>query len=355
MFETKTVRFLVVLLCIVAVLTACSPELDQVTPEPSPTPTRPQGVPHNENVEALNAARAALDRQDFGFAPLLQAEAAKIVLETINGVETAHLTYPQQPADPSDWPSVDSFVSAYSIRHVMTDMSQVTRVAIGHLNIPASIDNSAENIDHSAAWITFLDGSRAVIDLSPLATNFASRHIPDRMMVDSAEIEAIFEDRRTGVNLDRLQPMLVQTEDGQLYYSLAKVQVSFDRYTFSLYTHPLEPADPMVPMNIRPGVVAQIAINRDEFVTLQELALETGPTLFEDEPHLLDRQGSSDEIINEVLDDNLPLLWHLITKFEHQNPDATIPTPTPSITPTPIPSATPTPTATPKKMPLVTS
>ncbi len=352
--KTAKTHFIFILLSLAIILVACGAEPEE-TPTPTLTSTPFPGPPRNENVEALNAAQAALDEQDFGFAPLLQDETARVILERTNGSEVARLAYPQQPADPSAWPSVDSFLSALAVRSFMIDLPQVIRVALGRFDAPASIDNAAENVEHVAAWITFDDGSRAIIDLSPLATNFAPRHIPDRMILDATEIEQIFVDRRTGVNLDRLQPMLVVEEEGRPYYLLAKVLVSFDRYTFALNLYPVEPADPITPMSLRPGTTAQLEINRDEFKALQELVEDAGPTVFNDQPQLLTRQGSTDETVTAVMDENLYLLWHLITKFEHELPDPTIPTSTPTITPTPSPTPTPTPTPTPKKLPLLTS
>lgn len=349
----KIQRLLIALL-IAVLLAACSAEPD-ATPTPTATPTQAAGPPRNENVEALNSAQAELDDQDFGFAPLLRHDEAKVVLQAFNGAETARLTYPAQPTNPAAWSTVDSFVSAYAVQQFMNNLPQVGRVALGHLNAPASIDALAENVDHYAAWVTFLDGSRAVIDLTPLAANFASRHLPDRMILETTEIEAVFEDRRTGVNLDTLQPLLIVDGETQPYFLLAKIGVSFERYKFSLHIYPLQPADPITPLSIRPGASAEVEINRDELETLQDLLNNAGPTAFNEQPQLLMRQGSTDEVMIEILDEHLDLMWHLITKFEHQPPDPTIPTPTPTITPTPIPTPTPTVTPTPKKLPLVTS
>lgn len=337
-----------------ALLSACrsGPE---VTPTPVPTPTRDSIVPYNENVEALNAAQAALQEQQFGFGPLLLDAEARIVPEALSGSEIARLVYPRQPADPADWQTVDSFVSAYAIRQFMLNLPHVTRVALGHLNVPASIGTAAEDVGHIAAWITFLDGSRAIIDLTPLASNFASRHIPDRMMLDSAEIAGIFDNRRSGVNLDRLQPMMIVEQEGELYYLLAKVLVSFDQYAFALRIYPVEAADPITPLKIRPGAGAGLEINRDEFEALKTLVTDLGPSAFNNQPQLLTRTGSTDQALVTVLDDNLNLLWHLITKFEHRRPDPTIPTSTPTVTPTPSPTPTPTHTPTPQKLPLLTS
>ncbi len=350
--KIKKNQILAAILVVAFILSACGSEPEATR---TPIPTSTPNAPRNENVDALNAAQAALDDQDFGFAPLLLEDDTKIVLESEAGTEIARLSYLQQPADPSAWSTVDSFVSAYAVREFMMDLSQVGRVALGHLSLSASIGNSSDDVEHIAAWVTFLDGSRAIIDLTPLATNFASRHIPDRMMLAPTEIDNLFADRRTGVNLDRLQPMTVVEQDGELYYLLAKALVSFDRYFFSLHIYPVEPANPMVPLNIRPGATANVEINRAEFEELQALLLDAGPTAFNGQPQLLIRRGSADEALNAVLDEQLYLLWHLVAKFEHEPPDPTIPTSTPTVTPTPIPTATPSPTPTPKKLPLLTS
>jgi hypothetical protein len=337
-----------------AILSACA----AATAEPptlAPTPTRPLTAPRNENVEALNAAQAALEKIDFGFAPLLLTDEARVIIEAGAGVETARLTYPQQPADPTQWPTMDSFVSAYAARHVLEQMAHVSRVALGVIAVSASIDQQAEHVDHIAAWVTFTDRSRAIIDMTPLSTNFAPRHAPDQMITDINQIEQTFTDRRMGVNLDKLQPMRVVEEDGQLYYLLAKVLISYNRYEFYLRTHPVQPADPMRPMDIRPGASVGVAIDRDEFEALQKLLRAAGPEAFADNPDLLTHAGSSAQELTAVQNDHLHLLWHLITKFEHRPPDPKIPTATPTITPTPSPTPTPTPTATPKKLPLVTS
>ena len=348
------VAWIIIFLGLGGLLSACAAAPDK-PPTPVPTSTRPLTAPRNDNVEALNAAQAALKEIDFGFAPLLLEDEARIIIKANAGVETARLSYPQQPADPTKWPTMDSFVSAYAARHVLEEMPHVSRVALGMISVSASIDQQAEHVEHIAAWVTFTDRSRAVIDMTPLSTNFAPRHAPDQMISDVNQIEQTFADRREGVNLDKLQPLRVVKEDGQLYYLLAKVLVSYNRYEFYLQTHPVQPADPMRPMDIRPGASVGVAIDRDEFEALQKLLREGGPEAFADNPDLLIYAGSSAQALTAVQDDHLHLLWHLITKFEHQPPDPKIPTATPTITPTPSPTPTPTPTATPKKLPLVTS
>jgi hypothetical protein len=346
--------FLVTILFSLIFLVACLAEPPEETP-PTPTATRISAAPRNENVEALNSAQAALRHQAFGFAPLLMEDEARIVIENNLGAEQARLIYPEQPLEPAKWPSVDSFVSACSVRQVMSMLPQVRRVTLGKFGVSASIGATAEKIEHYAAWIMFNDGTRAVIDMSPLSTNFAPRHAPDQMLPDDAEVETIFAERRTSVDLGQLQPMKVIRHEGEPYYLVAKVLVHYDRYDFSLRLYPVQIADPMRPMNLRPGVTADIEINRNEFEQLQALAKEEGPAIFKEKPELLLRRGGNSEPLTPLLDEQLELMWHLVTKFEHEGPDPSVATPTPAPTDTPMPTATPEPTGTPRGLPLITS
>ena len=346
--------FPLILLCSLVLLTACLAEPPEESP-PTPTATNIPAAPRNENVEALNAAQAALRDQKFGFAPLLMEDEAKIVIENNLGEERARLIYPEQPLDPAKWPSVDSFVSAYGVRQVMSTLPQVRRVTLGKFGVSASIGATAEKIEHYAAWSMFQDGTRAVIDMSPLSTNFAPRHAPDQMIPDDIEVENTFTERRTSVDLGQLQPMKVIQHEGEPYYLVAKVLVHYDRYEFSLRLYPVQIADPMRPMNLRPGVTADIEINRAEFEKLQTLAKEEGPAIFKNKPELLLRRGANNEPLMPLLDEELELMWHLVTKFEHQAPDPSVATPTPAPTDTPVPTATPEPTGTPRGLPLITS
>lgn len=346
--------FLTIILCSLVLLTACLAEPTEEAP-PTPTATNIPAAPRNENVEALNAAQAALRHQEFGFAPFLMEDEARIVIENNLGAERARLIYPEQPSDPAKWPSVDSFVSAYGVRQVMSALPQVRRVTLGKFGVSASIGATAEKIEHYAAWIMFNDGTRAVIDMSPLSTNFAPRHAPDQMIPDDMEVENTFAERRTSVELSQLQPMKVIRHEGQPYYVVAKVLVHYDRYDFSLRLYPVQIADPMRPMNLRPGVTADIEINRNDLEKLQALAKEEGPAVFKEKPELLLRRGGNNENLMPLLDEELELMWHLVTKFEHQGPDPSVATPTPAPTDTPEPTVTPEPTGTPRGIPLITS
>lgn len=352
--KIKVVQLFVTNLFVIMIVLACSPAPNP-TPTRLPTATQPPIVPQNDNVEALNSAQAALDEVDFGFAPLLLEDEAKVILKFVPTGEKVRLAYREQSADPTAWRTVDSFVSAYATRHVLRTMSNVSRIALGSFGVSASIGSEAENIEHFATWVTFSDRSRAVVDLTPLSTNFAARHTPDSMMTEDMLIEEIFADRRTGVDLDTWQPMRVMEQDNQLYFVLTKVTASFDDYTFSLRLHPVKPADPMEPMQIRPGIIATVTVDRAEFADFQEIVIAEASTYFSDQPDSLTFEGNPTQPLATVFDRNAELLWHLITKFEHQLPDPNLPTPTPLPTATPTATPTPTPTPTPRSLPLETS
>lgn len=337
-------------------LAACGPSpRERPTPTATSTTTPIPPAPRNDNVEALNGAQASLGEFNFGLAPLLMDEDTRIVLEPEPGAEVPMLRYPPQPADPTQWVGVDSFVLSYATRNELLDSTAVSRVTLGQFHVSASVDNAAQAVLHTAAWVTFRDGSQAVVDLSPLSTNFAPRHIPETMLVDNMEIEAKYAEHQTGVRLSELQPMLIARQGGNLYYLLAQIRVSYERYVFSLQAHQVQIADPMRPMELYSGDTVAVEIDRDEFEKLQELVGSAGEDVFTEHPELLSRHGKSDEILTEILDDNVNLLWHLITKFEHSPPDPNIPTPTPVPTSTATPTPAPSPTATPRKLPLITS
>ena len=88
--------------------------------------------------------------------------------------------------------------------------------------------------------------------------------------------------------------------------------------------------------------MATVEIKRTDYEALRKLLLADGPTAFNQKPELLNRSGDNDPAMQAVLDEHLSLLWHLVTKLEHQlpEPDST-PVPTPTLTPTPTRPALP--------------
>jgi hypothetical protein len=330
---------------ILILLLSCRPTPTPV-PTPTPTPTRPIGLSTNKNVKALNAVQAALNDLEFGFAPLLVQDETRVLIETKPEGEVARLVYPLQPADPAVWSTVDSFILACAVRNVLLDFPQVEHVALGSFDLSAPVDDLGDLVNHVAVWVTFTDYTQAIVDLSPLATNFAAQHEAESLIYAPSAIEEQFAIWRQGVFLNQLQPMKVVTEDGETYYLLAQVLVFYDHYEFSLRVHPVQTADPMRPLRLMPGALVSLEVDREDFEAMQELIAAEGPNVFRQRPELLTRQGNNNQTLDVILDEHFYLLWHLVTKMEHRLPDPDfIPTPTPTFTPTPTP--TPTPTATP--------
>ena len=347
----KVTAFKISLLLIIAALTACAPT-PTITPTPSPTVTNRLIPKGNENSAALEAAQTALTQFQFGFAPLLQQENTRLVIQASPEGELVRLAYPPQPANPADWLSMDSFVLTYAVRSLMLTSPQVRRIAVGKFDLAVPIPGLEDSVTHYAAWVRFVDGSEAIVDLSPLATNFAARHRATEFITDPAIIESQFNDVRTGVPLNILQPMTVVSEDNEVYYLLAKVQVLPDRYRFSLCAHLTQTATPIQPLQLTRGSMATFEISRADFETVRQGMIEAGPTIFNQRPELLSQTGNDDPKLARVLAKHVPLLWHMVTKLEHQQARPAG-TPAPPATSTPTP--TPTPTRTPTPLPLLTS
>ena len=337
---------------LMVILVACTPATPAPTRTPTPTATRSVNRANNKNVDALNAAQATLSQSDFGFAPLLVMDQTRLVIEVKPEGEVARLAYPRQSPNPAEWPTRDSFISAYAIRYALLTSPQVARVALGRFSVAAPVDDLQNRIDHVAAWVRFADGSSAVVDLTPLATNFGALHSATELMTSDEQIEGQFTLWRDGVAMNVLQPMKVIREGSNAYYLLAQVLVSPDLYEFSLRAHPVQPASPIEPLTISRGAMAKVEIKRADFETMHELLVDAGPAAFEQRPALLNRMGSDNSALITILDDHLELLWHLVTKLEDR-PSPTSGTPTPTLTPTVTP--TPTSTPTPAPLPLSTS
>lgn len=331
---------------LVAFLPACASDEPTPTPAPSPTATRPLAIPNNDNVEALNAAKAALGKFEFGFAPLLENEATKIVIEPGPEGQLARLVYPLQPANPAEWPAVDSFILSYAVQQKLLQSPQVRGVALGRFGVAAPLDDLQNRVDHVAVWVRFADGSQAIVDFSPLASSFGALHSATELLTESSQIESQFAQWRQGVPLNLLQPMKVVTKNNNVYYLLAQVLITFDRYEFSLRVHLTQTATPIRPLRLTRGTMATVEIKRSDYEALRKLLLTDGPTAFNQKPELLTRRGDPDPTMQTILDENLPILWHLVTKLEHQLPPPNS---------TPVPTVTPTPTATRPALPQDTS
>jgi hypothetical protein len=338
--------FSAIILGIVVLVSACAPQPEELTPTPSPTPTRPLVIPNNDNVDALNTAKASLGKFEFGFAPLLQEDATKIVIEPGPEGEIARLAYPLQPANPAEWPVVDSFVLAYAVQQTLLQSPNVRGIVLGRFGVAAPLSDLQDRVDHVAVWVRFADGSQAIVDFSPLASSFGALHSAAELLTDQDQISRQFAQWREGVPLNLLQPMDVIEKDGNVYYMLAEVLITPDRYNFSLRVHLTQTATPIRPLRLTRGTMATVEIKRTSYEALRNLLLADGPTAFNQKPELLSRSGDQEPTMQAVLDENLSLLWHLVTKLEHQLPPPEN---------TPVPTATPTPTPTRPALPQDTS
>lgn len=317
------------------------------TPAPSPTPTRPVALPKNQNVDALNAAKSSLGAFEFGFAPLLEDDKTKVVIEKGSDGEIARLAFPEQPANPAEWPAVDSFVLSYAIQQYLLQSPNVLSTALGRFGLASPVGDVQDHIDHVAVWVRFSDGSQAVVDFSPLASSYGSLHTATELLTEPARVEGQFAQWRQGVPLNLMQPLKIVQQKNNVYYILAHVKVSPERYTFSLRVYLTQTATPIRPLNLTRGVIAQIEIKRSAYAALRKLLLTDGPDSFAQHPELLTRSGDQDPEMGAILDEQLPLLWHLVTKLEP--PQTVLPTSTP------VPTATPTSTPTPPALPQETS
>lgn len=344
--QVKPAHLLKILIAIfwgvVILMPACAPDEPALTPTPSPTPTKPLVIPNNDNVEALNAAKATLGEFEFGFAPLLEEEATRVVLEFKPDGEVARLAYPLQPANPAEWTAVDSFVLAYAVQQHLLQSSQIRGVALGRFKVAAPLDNLQDRVDHVAVWARFRDGSQAIVDFSPLASSFGALHSATELLTEPDQTERQFDEWRRGVPLNLLQPLKVVKKSSNVYYLLTQLLVSPDRYKFTLRVHLTQTATPIQPLHLTRGTMATVEIKRTHYEALRQLLLAEGPTAFNQQSELLSRRGDQDPAMQAVLNDHLFLLWHLVTKLEHQlpAPDST-PVPTPTLTPTPTRPALP--------------
>jgi len=305
----------------------------------------------------MNAAAAAMSEVEFGFAPLLEVAETRLRLETGPDGTVAKLAYPLQPEDPAQWPAVDSFVLSYATQISIQGTGQAQRVALGEFELAAPIADRGDTINHVAVWVTFVDGTQAVVDLSPLSTDFAALHKAEEFLGNFQDVQAQFTTWRGGVFLNQLQPLAVIEEGGDSYYLIAQVLVFPDRYQFSLRAHPVQVADPLQPLRLVQGTMVSSEFERAEFELLREELLSAGPTIFNTDATLTQRQGSDNTVLHTILDDHLDLLWLMVTKLEHipPAPDELLPA-TPTVTPSPTSTPTPTPTPTPLlDEPLLTS
>jgi hypothetical protein len=269
-----------------------------------------------ENMEALGNIPSTPADIPFGFAPLLLQPDSRVIILTQREAQTARLVYPQQAANPAEWLAADSFAVAYAVRQELRDKPQVSRVALGTFNVMASSTEFFDFIDHTAAWVTFEDRTRAVVDLTPLGVRFGAIHHPKNLNSTARAIERRFAARREGVDLNHLQPLKVIEHEGKLYYLLTKVLVYPDRYEFILQVHAIQPAGTGKPLRLLEGTRIVATLGRVGFEQTQALLQSTDLTSLGPQQNLLVYQGSQDPLLHTILREHLDLLAQLILKLE---------------------------------------
>lgn len=347
-------------LLLIALVSACLPIQQSaeatVTPTATATATRVPAAPNNRFVEALNQAQARLNDYEYGFAPLLMHDDTTIPFEFDPAFgEVARLAYPVQPANILDWETLDSFLFGHAAQVALLESPHVAQASLGSFRVAVPLDDFQNQVSHTAVWVRFSDGSQAIVDLTPLATNFGSTHSATELMSDPTQIEALFEERRRGVRLNQLQPLLVLKDGGSVYYLLTEIHaqpggiIEIDLHAYSTQT-----ATPIRPFRLTRGAVAQVTVNRAELELLQEELRAAGEDAFSERQNLIRILGDADVGLIQALEHHYYLLWHLVTKLDPSpaqgsggrsgaTPQVTFtPPPTPTITPTPLPSATPT-------------
>ena len=272
-----------------------------------------------ENMDSLAALQTGSADLHFGLAPLLRQPESRLVIRSNRDTHLATLIYPQQPDDPQAWSGVDSFVAAYQVRRQLLATPAVRQIAFGTLNVTASTADFTDLIDHTAVWVTFTDNTEAVIDLTPLATTFAPRHLPKSRYTSPTLIERRFQARRESLSLNHLQPLAVIEREGELFYLLTKVLIYPDRYEFVLQGHRVQPAAVGKQLRLLDGQRLRASLSRTDFEAIQRELVMAGLSVLDSAPDWLIHQGHADPILNGILRENLDLLWQLLVKLEAED------------------------------------
>jgi hypothetical protein len=308
-------------------------------------PLTPAGLPEAD-AQILVMMREAVEGIDYGFAPLLLDPSARVVIlpSPASGRgdggegQVAYLTYPTQPADPLNWPTMDCFAFAYAVRrHLLSEFpDDVADVALALVELPSTLgdDYTSLTARHVYAWVTFTDSHVATLDLTPLAAEPVNpRHTPIMLVNHAAGLEIQFDAWRRRVSLRKAQPMLTVERSGTLYTLLAGVNVLADEYQFTLRAYETQPAlSSSWPDKDRTratgnqslefirGALAGLRFKRADFPQVQGMVESDGPDTFRVKSHLVIRKGDPDPTLAAVLDDHLSLLWHLVTKLQEPGP-----------------------------------
>ena len=172
---------------------------------------------------------------------------------------------------------------------------------------------------HVVPWVIFADQGVLALDLTPLGAEFNPMHIPTKIYVgDEArdEIARQFEAYKTAVSLKQGVPMKVEERGGKTYYVMAAINVQEDEYQFLLQAYEIQPATEESPLEFLQGSLVAMRIVTDAFTEIQDQMRQEDPVVLRTKADLLVREGSRDPDLERVLNENLDILYYLITKVQ---------------------------------------
>jgi len=310
---------IIILVLISWLLLACNGIELGTPPPPEPTPTAtPKNVTiaENRNAGALMAAHSAARELTYGLAPLLLLDETRLVItQTVDGVEAIYLNYPTQPENPAEWLGTDSFVLSKVAEQALSQSDAVLTTNIIQFGVAAPLETQGSSVQHLALSVDFADGTGTIVDLSPLATDFGALHTSYRFLLPP-EAQQTYSQRRSGVLLNTLQPMDVVEAYNEQYYLLAQIDILPQTYNFYLQAHNIQLATHTEALHLNRGSQIELSINRQDFEALQSLFKNEGETVFVDQPELWQQYGEDEFNLTAVLEENLRLMWHMVTKLE---------------------------------------
>ena len=266
----------------------------------------------DEDAQILLDLQAELNSTEYGFAPLLLNPDTRVVVEN----NVAYLDYPDQPESPTDWQTLECFGYAYAVYSRLVANERVADAALGEVVLPNGLGGDNQSY-HMVAWVSFSSGHTITVDLTPLSVEQVNAIYGQVHLVqDGAGLKRQFQTLRERIALNKARPLTVLQQEGRVYYLLASVLVLADEYQFVLYGHEIQPATRSQALEFKRSAVAGIRFDRPAFTQVQLDIIHSGSNLFSVRPDLLTRRGDKDEMLNNVLDEHLHLLWHLVAKFE---------------------------------------
>jgi hypothetical protein len=315
----KSLSHQLIWLCAAILLMSCGSirlQPPRAALNPTPTPTRPPiMIGRNQNAEALTAAKSAVGQWRYGFAPLLLLDESRLVL-TPTQSNVIMLKYPTQPHDPNGWLSVDSFVLAYSMQQQLLTNESVIQASVGQFPLAAPIEGREGQVSHFALWVSFKDGSGTTVDLTTLAPEFGAAHPANHLILPLQTAQQQFATWQHGILLNELQPLSIVKLASGSYYLLGQATATADKVTVAIQAHPIQLGSHIAPLRLLFGSRIEMTLNRQDLKQIQALLQKAGPNALAEQRELWQRRGDNSLDLTQVLEQNLPLLWHMATKLQ---------------------------------------